>query len=141
MGLRASEWAAYLPLNMCSRASTRAVLSILAVRGTDPGYDAYPSITTMQDALGVTRRTIQRALAELVAAGLIRSGDQSAVSHYRADRRPVVYDVLTDRLKELEHAHGEQAARAHARRDFKDAEKERAARMARATRTPQIGTA
>jgi len=98
VGLRASEWVAYLPLDRCPRASARAVLSILAVRSTDPGYAAYPSITTMADALGASRRTIQRCIADLIAEGLIRPGDQAATRNLRHDRRPVVYDVLTPEL-------------------------------------------
>lgn len=98
MGLRASEWAAHLPLAECSRASTRAVLSILAVRSNDPGYAAYPSITTMADALGASRRTVQRCIADLLDAGLIRPGDQAATRNIRHDRRPAVYDVLTPEL-------------------------------------------
>lgn len=98
MGLRASEWAAHMPLRDCPKASTRAVLSILAVRCSDPGYAAYPSITTMAAALDTSRRTIQRALADLLDTGLIRPGDQSATRNMRHDRRPTVYDVLTPEL-------------------------------------------
>ena len=109
MGLRAAEWAALLPLSTLPKASSRAVLSILAVRSNDPGYAAYPSITTMSTALGVTRRTVQRACAELLAAGLIREGEADAVRHMRADRRPKVYDVLTHELLSAERQKAERA--------------------------------
>lgn len=101
MGLRASDWAASLPLSSCGHAA-RAVLSLLAVRSNDPGYAAWPSVSTMAESLGVTRRTVQRALVELRDTGLIRAGDQAAVRHLRADRRPAVYDVLTAELREAE---------------------------------------
>lgn len=102
MGLRAAEWAASLPLRECPKPSTRSVLVLLGIRSTDPGYAAYPSIATLAELLDVDRRTIQRALADLTAQGLIRPGDPHAVRHLRADRRPGVYDVLTPELVERE---------------------------------------
>ena len=98
MGLRAAEWAVSVPLSVLPRASTRAVLALLAIRSTDPGCAAYPSVSTMADTLETTRRTVQRGLRELLDAGLIRPGDQDAVRSWRADRRPVVYDVCTPEL-------------------------------------------
>jgi DNA-binding transcriptional regulator YhcF (GntR family) len=83
------------------------VLAILAVRSNDPGYAAYPSITTMASALGTSRRTIQRAIVDLLDAELIRAGDQAATRNMRHDRRPTVYDVLTPELL----ANEERAAR------------------------------
>ncbi|WP_394279454.1 helix-turn-helix domain-containing protein [Microbacterium sp.] len=111
MATAASKWAALLPMTVTHRATTRAVLCALAAYSTDPGYCAYPSVTTMADALGRTRRSIQRALVELTELELIRPGDQEATRRMRADRRPPVYDVLTPELLDAERERASREAR------------------------------
>lgn len=101
MSLEAYTWAASLPLNVCSAAGYR-VLLMLADRVDPVGYCAWPSIVGMAETLECSSRTVQRALRELVDAGLIRKGDQRHVDHIRPDRRPTVYDLLTPALKYLE---------------------------------------
>nr|MBS1900432.1 MarR family transcriptional regulator [Actinomycetota bacterium] len=98
MGLNAAYWAASLPLETMPTASARAVLAMFGVRAHDPGYGARLSVKLMAEELGVTPRTVQRAIRDLLAADLIRPGNPAEVQHLRADRRPNVYDLLTPDL-------------------------------------------
>lgn len=97
MSLEAYIWTATLPLSACSATPYR-VLLMLADRADPLGYCAYPSVRNMAETLECSTRTVQRALRELEDVGLIRKGDQRPVQHYRPDKRPVVYDVLTTAL-------------------------------------------
>ena len=101
MSLEAYVWAAQLPLHTCSAAGYR-VLLMLADRADPLGYGCYPQVQTMADILECSRRTVQRGLAELLALGLIRKGDQRFVAHFDGRYRPTVYDVLTPALKYAE---------------------------------------
>lgn len=58
------------------------------------GEGAWPSRTTLAEYAGTSVKTVQRRLELLQEAGLIKRGDQHLVSHYRPDRRPVVYDLV-----------------------------------------------
>lgn len=102
MSLEAYIWAANLPLSRCNGTPFRVLLQ-LADRADQMGYGAYPSIGTIADTLECSTRTVQRALLELRASGLIRYGDQRYVAHIPADRRPTVYDVVTPALLAKEH--------------------------------------
>lgn len=97
MSLEAYIWAANLPLSTCNGTAFRVLLQ-LADRADKLGYGAYPSINTMADVLECSTRTIQRALVDLRAAGLIRLGDQRYVDHIDPRYRPTVYDVITAAL-------------------------------------------
>jgi hypothetical protein len=88
-------------MSACTGTAFRVLVN-LAERADPLGYGAWPAVTTLATTLECSTRTIQRALRELVAAGLIRVGDQSAVAHLRHDRRPTVYDVLTPALRYTE---------------------------------------
>lgn len=101
MSLEAYIWAANLPLSACSGTSFRVLLQ-LADRADKLGYGAYPAVPTMADTLECSHRTVQRALRDLEATGLIRQGDQRYVQHIPPRTRPVVYDVLTSALQYLE---------------------------------------
>ena len=98
MSLAAYIWAADLPLSVCNGTAHRVLLKI-ADRADDLGYGAWPSVDAIAGTLECSTRTVQRAIRELLEAGLIRRGDQRFVAHLRADRRPVVYDVLTYALR------------------------------------------
>ena len=77
----------------------RLVLIYLAESAGGNGSDwigAWPSAQTIATAYGMTRRTVLRHLQVLEGRGLIRRGDQRMVSHYRPDRRPVVWDLVPD---------------------------------------------
>ena len=74
--------------------STWRVLVTLADYADPTGRHAFPSVkTTLVDRTGYARSTVNRALAQLLEAGLIRHGDQQLVEHLPSNRRPTVYDL------------------------------------------------
>lgn len=97
MSLEAYIWAANLPLSRCNGTPFRVLLQ-LADRADSLGYGAWPHVSTIADILECSDRTVQRALRDLIAADLIREGDQRYVQHLDARYRPTVYDVLTTAL-------------------------------------------
>ncbi|MDQ1169575.1 hypothetical protein QE392_001379 [Microbacterium proteolyticum] len=101
MSLEAYIWCAALKLDVCNGTPFR-VLLCLADRADSLGYGAYPHVSTMAEQLGCSDRTVQRAIRDLTAAGLIREGDQRYVQHLDSRYRPTVYDVLTTALVTLE---------------------------------------
>ncbi|MEV7867454.1 helix-turn-helix domain-containing protein [Streptomyces sp. NPDC088124] len=73
----------------------RLVLVTLGERaGRADGCDAFPSRDTIAATVMADPKTVQRVLARLAKRGLIAPGDQSAARYIRADRRPVVYDLM-----------------------------------------------
>lgn len=58
------------------------------------GCTAFPSRDTLAGTALADPKTVQRVIQRLVKRGLIAKGDQSAARYIRADRRPVVYDLL-----------------------------------------------
>ncbi|MFI5814944.1 helix-turn-helix domain-containing protein [Streptomyces sp. NPDC051643] len=73
----------------------RLVLVSLAERAARAdGCTAFPSRDTLAATVLADPKTVQRVLKRLEARGLIAKGDQSAARYLRADRRPVVYDLL-----------------------------------------------
>lgn len=94
MSLNAYIWAADLPLSRCNGTAHRVLLK-LADRADELGYGAFPKLSSIAETLECSERTVQRAIRELLAEGLIRKGDQSYVQHLDARYRPTVYDVLT----------------------------------------------
>lgn len=97
MSLDAYIWAASLPLSTCNGTTFRVLLQ-LADRADKVGYGAFPGVATIANTLECSDRTVQRALKELLAAGLIREGDQRYVDHIDPRYRPTVYDLLTPAL-------------------------------------------
>lgn len=81
-----------LPYDICEPLAFRVLVKLANVAAQD-GKRSWRSKYEMADELGVSMRSIQRALKELETAGLIIRGDQRAVHHIRADRRPTVYDI------------------------------------------------
>lgn len=70
------------------------VLIGLADHAHDDGTEARPSVATLAQYARCSERTVHTKLRLLESAGLIRRGDQRAVEHLPANRRPVVYDLL-----------------------------------------------
>lgn len=101
MSLEAYIWCADLKLDVCNGTPFR-VLLCLADRADSLGYGAYPHVSTIAEKLGCSDRTVQRALRDLIASGLIREGDQRYVQHLDVRYRPTVYDVLTTALVTME---------------------------------------
>ena len=72
------------------------ILFALADRAGDDGTAAWPSREWLAERARCSVRTVQRHLGALEEAGVIRRGDQELVSHIRADRRPIVWDIIMD---------------------------------------------
>ena len=70
------------------------LLIALAERASDDGTGAWPSVSWLAKRMNRSTRSVLRGLERLKEQGLIRPGDQELVSHYAANRRPVVYDVI-----------------------------------------------
>lgn len=70
------------------------LLIALADRARNDGTCAWPSQKWLANRARCSDRTVRRHLAALEEAGLIRRGDQRVVSHFRADLRPVVWDLI-----------------------------------------------
>lgn len=96
MSVQAMAWA--LKQRIVSDPGARHVLLCLCNYADDAGRGAFPSSQTLADDTGYSRRSVQRKLDDLVAAGVIVPGNQALAAVYieRGDRRPVVYDVLME---------------------------------------------
>lgn len=70
-----------------------AVLMGYANHASGDGSGAYPSHDTIAKYSRKGVRQVRKDIARLVLLGLLKPGDQRLVSHIRADRRPVVYDL------------------------------------------------
>ncbi|ONI63917.1 hypothetical protein ALI44B_04635 [Leifsonia sp. ALI-44-B] len=92
MSWQATDWADQLPYDVVKPLATRVLFKLANVAAQD-GTRAWRSKYEMAEELGVHQKSIGRALRELQDAHLIRLGDQRAVAHIRADRRPTVYDM------------------------------------------------
>lgn len=71
-----------------------AVLGVLGQHADIDGRYAYPSKATIAHHAKIDAKSAQRALDRLEERRLIGLGDQTAAEYIRADRRPVVYDLL-----------------------------------------------
>ena len=74
--------------------AARAVLDVYAEAADEHGRQSYQSHVTVAWRLGCTVRNVSDHVESLRSAGLlVKSDDQSAVTHLPADTRPVVYDL------------------------------------------------
>lgn len=82
-------------------APARHVLLCLSNYAGVDGAGAFPSAATLALDTGLSERTVRAKLDLLEASGLIRRGNQAIVAAWveRADRRPVVYDVVLPGLE------------------------------------------
>jgi hypothetical protein len=94
MSVEAIAWALAQNLGDPTR---KLVLIGLANHAHRDGTEAWASNETIAEYANCSRRTVQRHLQALVDSGVIARGDQSAVERVRADRRPVVYDIIAMR--------------------------------------------
>lgn len=91
MSLKAMLWV----LEDCAVAEPelRVLLFALADRAASDGTSAFPSRAWLAERCFCSVRSVSRRLARLEEMGIIRRGDQHLVDHFRADRRPVVWDL------------------------------------------------
>jgi hypothetical protein len=70
------------------------VLIALAERADDDGRNAWPGKAWLAQRARCSTRTVQRHLTALRTQNLVEEGDQRLVEHFRADRRPTVYNLV-----------------------------------------------
>jgi Helix-turn-helix domain len=65
----------------------------------EDGLNCFPSIATLARNSRLSGRSVQRHITKLLETGLIRKGNQNIAAALigRADRRPVVYDLMIPR--------------------------------------------
>lgn len=104
MSLQAMQWAmSKAPLKRnAAQCRNRLVLVALADRYNDDTGVCWPSIKTISKNIGVSERTVYKAIDELEAAGLIGRGNPQWVAHLRADRRPTVWTLNLGMVKPVE---------------------------------------
>lgn len=100
MSLQAMAWA--IAQQRVKDPTARHVLLVLAQSANPEGEDAWRSVQRLSEETGLSERSVQAKLRDMVEIGVIRPGDQAvvAVKVKRADRRPMVYD-LDIRAEEL----------------------------------------
>lgn len=99
MSIEAMTWALSADVG---DATGKLVLIGQANHAHKDGRNAWVGKDQLGEYANCDPRTVQRHLKKLRAAGWIRPGDQAAVAHIRADRRPVVYDVAMSEAVRLE---------------------------------------
>lgn len=98
MSLEAMVWA--LTKAPIADPVARLVLVGLGNHADPEGRGARPAQATLARYVGVSTRTVRTKLRLLEDLRLIREGDQRAVEHLRADRRPVVLDLALEVVAE-----------------------------------------
>lgn len=78
---------------------TLLVLLCMANYAGEDGLNCFPSIATLARNSRLSGRSVQRHIIKLLDLGLIRRGNQNIAAALieRADRRPVVYDLMIPR--------------------------------------------
>lgn len=93
MSWQATAWADSLDYDACGHLAYRVLIKLANV-ADENGHRAWRAHSVVADELGVSVRSVQRALKELEhTRRLIVRGDQRFVQHLRADRRPTVYNL------------------------------------------------
>lgn len=81
-------------------AVSHLILIGLADHAEDDGTNARPSQKTLANYAQVSVRTVGYKIKALSEAGLIVRGDQQQVAHLRKDRRPTVWDLNLNLVRE-----------------------------------------
>lgn len=71
-----------------------AVLGAMADKADPDGCGSWLAKETIAARVHISEETVKRCWRNMLRRGLIAKGDQNLVRHYRADRRPVVYDLM-----------------------------------------------
>src|SRR5689334_22331337 len=81
-----------------------AVLIGIARHADRNGKGSCPAGDTLAGYARKTRRQVMKDIHSLISCGAIRvSDDQSPAQYIRADRRPVVYDLVLDDMNHSSH--------------------------------------
>lgn len=95
MSVQAVTWA--LQTAPCgNQYFARLLLVTLADFAHPDGTAAFPSVPSLVAQLDCSESGVRKTLKLLEEQGLIRRGDQSLVSNYRAGHRPVVWDLCLE---------------------------------------------
>lgn len=94
-----------VPYDSCKPLEFRVLTKLANVAAQD-GSRAFRSADEMANELGVSRRSIQRALKALEDDRFIIRGEQRHLAHLRADRRPIVYDINMPKCLNWDAYHG-----------------------------------
>lgn len=81
------------PYDICGPLAFRVLVKLANVAAND-GTRAWRLNGELAAELGVSVRSVYRALDELEQANLIRRGEQKVLQYWRGGRRPVVWDVV-----------------------------------------------
>lgn len=108
MSIEATTWALGSKVGDARR---KLILFAYANHAHKDGTSAWVSKKSIAaDYAECDSKTVTRHVKALIADGWIREGDQAAVAHIRADRRPVVYDLAMNEATRAdwaaEHARG-----------------------------------
>jgi hypothetical protein len=71
-----------------------AVLTVLSDEADEAGCGVFPSVPTIAERAHCDPREVRRCLVDMEARKILGRGDQALAAYIRADRRPIVYDVL-----------------------------------------------
>lgn len=72
----------------------RAVLGTMSEEADEDGEGAGIGVTTIAERCRLSTREVRRCLSDMVERRLLERGDQSRVAYLRADKRPVVYNLM-----------------------------------------------
>lgn len=97
MSIQAVAWAIEHP--EVEKPATRLVLISLANYAGVSGTGAWPSVATIARHGCLSERQVKYELKRLKSLGIIRLGNQALAAAVvaRADRRPIVYDLVMER--------------------------------------------
>lgn len=97
MSVQSMAWA--LAQSDLKDPTARHVLLCLANYANKEGRGAFPSASSLSEDTGLSVRTVKYKLDLLEKEGYIKRGNQAIAAAYidRQDRRPIVYDMATDR--------------------------------------------
>lgn len=97
MSVQAIAWA--LSQQIVRQPAARHVLLCLANYAGEDGRNAFPSVARLVAETGLSERAVRSNLRELEDMGVLKRGNQAIAAAYidRADRRPVVYDIVMER--------------------------------------------
>ena len=94
MSLQAMAWA--MDQQVITDPVSRHVLLVMANSASETGRNTFKSISTLAHLTGLTDRTVQKKISDLLALGVLQIGSQVIVEDYGipADRRPKNYHIV-----------------------------------------------
>lgn len=100
MSVQAIVWA--LESAPISKSSHLGTLIALANQADSDGEGAYPSHSTMAWETRKSPQSVRKDLREMEAEGIICRGDQRMTAHLPSDRRPVVWNLVMEKCRDMD---------------------------------------